>query len=213
MRISYRFFIAVVSSVAVFTLGFSDFAQAQTVENDVLSRESVLRDPNVPITGNPDAEFTIVEYFDYQCPYCKQVHPVLLGVVKEDGKIRLVLKDWPIFGDVSRYAARMALAAKFQGKYAEAHGALMSTRSRLSDEAIRKLLSGAGIDMAAASADLQTHQQEIDAILEKNDAQARAFDFLGTPAFIIGKFRVTSVLSAADFKRAIKDARAALAVE
>ncbi len=213
MRVWFQSFITIVWSFAALTAGLSDNAQAQTVENDVLSRASVLRDPGVPVSGNPDAEFTIVEYFDYQCPYCKQIHRVLLQVVKEDGKIRLVLKDWPIFGDVSRYAAKMALAAKFQGKYAEAHGALISAKSRLSDEAILSLLSGAGIDVAVASADLHTHQQEIDAILERNDAQARAFDFPGTPAFIIGTFRVTSVLSAALFKQAIKDARAAAAVE
>ncbi len=74
----------------------------QAQQGDPLSRESVLRDPAAPVIGNVDAEFTIVEFFDYQCPYCKQIRPVVEQVVKEDGKIRLVLKDWPIFGDTSR---------------------------------------------------------------------------------------------------------------
>jgi protein-disulfide isomerase len=128
--------------------------------------------------------------------------------LKEDGNIRLALKDWPIFGDISRYAAKMALAARFQGKYAEAHSALIDAKGKLSDQAIREILKGAGVDVAKASADLAAHQPEIDAVLERNDAQARALGFRGTPAFIIGTFRVPGVLSETDFKQAIKDARA-----
>jgi protein-disulfide isomerase len=197
------------ATVAIIVAGFLNQAKAQQAQTDVVSRENVLRDPAVPVGGNRDAEFAIVEYFDYQCPYCKKIESVLRQIVEEDGKIRLVLKDWPIFGEASRYAAQMGLATKFQGKYIESHNVMIGARSKLSDQAVRELLKGAGIDVTRATADLQAHAQEINAVLERNDAQARAFGFPGTPAFIIGTFRVPGVLTAADFKQAIKDARAA----
>jgi protein-disulfide isomerase len=188
-------------------------AAAQEPSGDLLSRDRVLRDPAVPVGGNAQSDFTIVEYFDYQCPYCKKVEPLLKQVVAQDGQIRLALKDWPIFGDVSRYAATMALAAQFQGKYAQAHDALMGAKTRLSEPVVRDLLQSAGIDVAKAAADLDTHRQEIDALLRRNDAQAHAFGFPGTPAFIIGTFRVPGVLTAEGFRMAIKDARAAAAAK
>lgn len=198
----------VLGLVAALAFGFLPHAFAQSAPNDLLSRGSVLRDPAAPVTGNASAEFAIVEYFDYQCPYCKKTEPLLRQVIAEDGKIRLVLKDWPIFGAVSQYAARMALAAKFEGKYAQAHDALIGATTRLSEPVIRDLLQRAGIDVAKADADLAAHRQEIDALLARNDAQAKSFGFPGTPAFIIGTFRVPGVLTAEGFRLAIKDARA-----
>src|SRR5215472_13992510 len=85
--------------------------------NDILSRDSVLRDPEIPALGNPRGDLTVVEFFDYQCPFCKKLAPEITQVIREDGNIRLVLKDWPIFGDVSTAAAKLALATKYQNKY------------------------------------------------------------------------------------------------
>src|SRR5579863_6167357 len=79
--------------------------------DDILSRDSVLRDPEIPALGNSTGDLTVVEYFDYQCPYCKKLAPELAQLVQEDGHIRLVLKDWPIFGAISTAAAEIALAA------------------------------------------------------------------------------------------------------
>jgi protein-disulfide isomerase len=208
-----RSLVFLVTVAAAFAGALVSPAAAQDSSSDPLSRESVLRDPAVPVGGNAEAEFTIVAYFDYQCPYCRKVEPVLKHVIAEDGKIRLVLKDWPIFGDVSRYAASMALAARFQGKYAQAHDALIGAKTRLSEPVIRDLMEHAGIDVAKASADLETRRREIDALLQRNDAQARAFGFPGTPGFIIGTFRVPGVLTADGFRLAIKDARAAAAAK
>jgi protein-disulfide isomerase len=184
-------------------------ANAQADEQNVLTRERVLRDPDVPVLGNQKGDITIVEYFDYQCPYCKKLHPVILGVAKEDGNLRLVFKDWPIFGEVSKHAAQLALAAKYQGKYEQAHASLLSAKARLTEGSVQQLLTEAGVDVAKAKADLETNRKSIDDLLARNNAQAEAFGFRGTPAFIIGTFRVPGVLDAASFKAAIKDARAA----
>ena len=175
--------------------------------DDLLTRESVLRDPEIPSLGNPKGDVTIVEYFDYRCPYCKKVDPELMRVAQEDGKVRIVFKDWPIFGAVSIYAAKMALASKYQNKYLEAHKALIGARSSLTEASVRDLLDKAGVDVARATADLQTNEKTIDALLARNNSQAEAFGFQGTPAYIIGTFRVPGVLDAASFKQAISDAR------
>jgi protein-disulfide isomerase len=177
--------------------------------DDTLSRDAVLRDPEVPVLGNPDGDLTVVEYFDYQCPYCKKLSPQIAQVVRDDGKIRLVLKDWPIFGAVSKTAAQLALAAKYQNKYQEAHDALIGAKEKLSDANIPELLTKADVDVERAKQDLQAHQKTIDDVLVHNNAQADAFGFQGTPAFIVGFFRVPGVVEMKVFKQIIADARAA----
>jgi protein-disulfide isomerase len=184
-------------------------------ENDpadnVLTESAVLRDPEIPAAGNADGDVTIVEYFDYNCPYCRKVEPELRQVVQDDGKVRLVYKDWPVLGPVSTAAARLALATKYQDKYVAAHDALMASASRLTEPRIRELLSNAGIDVDRAAKDIETNAKAIDAILARNNDQATAFGFKGTPSFIIGKFRVPGVLTMAQFDQAIADARKAAA--
>lgn len=200
--------VAVIAALAAGLL-LSPTASAQAAADETLSRESVLHDPENPALGNPKGDITIVAYFDYQCPYCKTVDPELMRVAREDGKVRIVLKDWPIFGAASTYAAKMVLASKYQGKYAEAHSALIAANGKLSEERIHQILATAGVDVARAARDLQTHQKSVDGLLARNNAQAEAFGFRGTPAFIVGTFRVPGVLDAPGFKQAIADARKA----
>jgi protein-disulfide isomerase len=178
---------------------------------DVLNESAVLRDPEIPVAGNPDGDITIVEYFDFNCPYCRKLEPELRQVVQDDGKVKLVYKDWPVLGPVSIAAARLALATKYQDKYVAAHDALMGTASRLTERRLRGLLADAKIDVDRAAKDLETNAKAIDAILARNNDQATAFGFKGTPAFIIGKFRVPGALTMAQFDQAIADARKAAA--
>jgi protein-disulfide isomerase len=186
-------------------------ALAQSDDETVLTEALVLRDPDIPAAGNDAGDITIVEYFDYQCPYCRKIEPELRQVVQDDGKVRLVLKDWPILGPVSVIAARMALASKFQQKYVQAHEALIGVNSKLTEPRLRELLAGAGIDVDRATRDLATNAKAIDAILARNNDQASAFGFRGTPSFIVGKFRVPGILTMAEFEQVIADARKAAA--
>ena len=179
--------------------------------DNVLTESAVLRDPEIPVAGNADGDITIVEYFDFNCPYCRKVEPELRQVVLDDGKVRLVYKDWPVLGPVSTAAARLALATKYQDKYVAAHDALMGSASRLTEPRIRELLGNAGIDVDRAGKDLETNARAVDAILARNNDQATAFGFKGTPSFIIGKFRVPGALTMAQFDQAIADARKAAA--
>ena len=177
--------------------------------DDVLNEALVLRDPDVPATGNLDGDVNIVEWFDYNCPYCRKVAPEIQQVVQDDGKVRLVLKDWPILGEVSKFAARMALAAKYQDKYMAAHEAMIGVSSKLTEPRVRELLAGAGIDMDRLNRDAASNAKAIDTVLARNHAQAIAFGFKGTPSFIVGKFRVPGILTMAEFEMVIADARKA----
>jgi protein-disulfide isomerase len=186
----------------------SAFAQDEEM---ILTEALVLRDPDVPAAGNLDGDINIVEWFDYNCPYCRKIDPEIRQVVQDDGKVRLVLKDWPILGAVSKIAARMALAAKYQDKFIQAHDAMIGVASRLTEPRLHELLAGAGVDMDRLNRDLTSNAKAIDAILARNNAQAEAFGFKGTPSFIVGKFRVPGILTMAEFEMVIADARKAKA--
>jgi protein-disulfide isomerase len=188
----------------------SGLARAEDDET-VLTEALVLRDPEIPAGGNPKGDINIVEWFDYNCPYCRKIAPELAQVVQDDGKVRLVLKDWPILGEVSKIAARLALASKYQDKFLAAHEAMISVSSRLTEPRIRELLAGAGIDIDRLNRDLAANAKAIDAILARNNEQALAFGFRGTPSFIVGKFRVPGTLTMAEFEQVIADARKAKA--
>ena len=178
-------------------------------DEKVLTEALVLRDPDIPVAGNPNGDITIVEWFDYNCPYCRKLEPELRQVVQDDGKVRLVLKDWPILGPVSAVAARMALAARYQDKFLVAHEAMMAVNSRITEPRIAELLSGAGLDMDKLKKDLAANASAIDALLARNNEQAEAFGFNGTPAFIVGKYRVPGALTMDQFEQVIADARKA----
>jgi protein-disulfide isomerase len=186
-------------------------ALAQSDDETVLTEALVLRDPDIPVAGNADGDITIVEYFDYQCPYCRKLEPELRQVVHDDGKVRLIWKDWPILGPVSVVATRMALASKYQDKYVQAHEALIGVNSKLTEPRIRELLAGAGIDVDRLNRDLVTNARSIGAIIARNGDQATAFGFKGTPSFIVGKFRVPGILTMEEFSQVIADARKAAA--
>ncbi len=195
-------------AMAAFVLLAGVVSDARAEPDNVTSRERILRDPQIPSLGNPDGDVTIVEWFDYQCPYCKTLHPELEKIIKEDGHVRLVLKDWPILGPPSPEASRLVLATKYQGKFGEAHNALMTHVGRLTTSTIDETLAAAGIDVAKAKADLETHKAEIEALLARNNEQAEGLGFNSTPSFIVGTFRIPGVMKPELFKLAIADARA-----
>jgi protein-disulfide isomerase len=184
---------------------------SRSEEDNVLTEALVLRDPDIPVAGNASGDISIVEYFDYQCPYCRKIEPELQQVVHDDGKVRLVWKDWPILGPMSVVAARMAQASKYQDKFIAAHDALIAINTKLTEARIREALAGARVDVDRLDRDLADKASAIDATLKRNNDQATAFDFRGTPSFIVGKFRVPGVLTMAQFTQAIADARKAAA--
>lgn len=172
-----------------------------------LTKDEVFFDKDAPVLGNPRGNVTIVEFFDYQCPYCKKAHPMVEKVVKADGNVRLVLKDWPIFGDVSIFAAQAVLGAAQIGKYEVAMEALMKTKGKLTHEEVEKRLTGAGLSMKEVAASVNKHDAKISGLLNRNYSQALAFNFAGTPAFVIGSALFPGVLDEKGLKDAIAKAR------
>jgi protein-disulfide isomerase len=205
----HRFKPAAIVALLSLAVLFAPPATAQEKGTDAVSRDRVLRDPDIPATGNPKGDITVVEFFDYQCPYCKTIHPYFKKAVEEDGKVRVVSKSWPIFGDISVYAARLVLAAKYQNKYAEAHEAVISVSTKLDEAREQALLEKAGVDVKRAQDDLQKNTQTIDAALARTNEQAEVLGFRGTPSFIFNTFRFSGVLDTEGFKAAFADARKA----
>lgn len=177
---------------------------------DDLSAEMILRDPEAPVGGNPDGDLTIVSFFDYNCPFCKRTIEPLSKVLREDGNIRHVYKDWPILFPTSIFGAKYALAAKYQNRYEEAHLALMGIPGgRVPEEKMRAALQAANLDFERLDTDVRGHDPEITALLKRNNAQAEGLGLAGTPVFLVGRFLVASALDEAGFRQVIKDAREA----
>lgn len=151
--------------------------------------------PAVPVAGNPKGKVTIVEFFDYRCSYCRAMQPLLRDALKQHRQVRLVFKDWPIFGGVSVSAARVALAANWQGKYLPVHNALFKLPLGMTDDNVRAAAQDAGLDMKKLDQDLTGRAAEIDAILARNDKEAQALKLQGTPGFVVGNTLVPGALS------------------
>jgi len=124
-----------------------------------------------------------------------------------DGGIRLILKDWPVFGPPSLHAAQLVLGAQQQGRYPAAQAALMATKGRLTEAQIDRRLKEAGIDLAAASAAYRAQQDRWAALLARNAAQAAGFGFFGTPSYVVGMTLFPGVIDQATLRQAIKAAR------
>jgi len=172
-----------------------------------LTVEDVLFDPDNPVLGNPDGDVTIVEFFDYQCPYCKANHPDLTKAVAEDGNVRLVMKDWPILGAPSIRASQLALGAVDIGTYETAVEALMATEGRLSDAVIRSALEKAGLDIPELDAAYRANRSKWDGLMSRNGAQAAQLGLRGTPAFIVGTSIYPGSMNRTELRDAIAKSR------
>jgi protein-disulfide isomerase len=169
--------------------------------------KAILTEPGLEMTGARHPDVTIVEYFDYNCPFCKQVVPTLRELVANDKKIAVVYKDWPVLGASSVYAARCALAARWQGKYLTAHDALLAGPRLSQNVQIESILSGAGIDVEQLKKDLTAHAREITALLARNDAEAHALELDGTPGILVGRELMPGGADLSFFKKLIAAVR------
>jgi len=168
-------------------------------------REELQHTAADPVIGNPNGDVTVVEFFDYRCPYCKSVAATFIDLYEKDGKARLVLKEFPILGAESEFAAKAALAAQKQDKYRDLHLALMSFKGNLTDDDVRQLAARVGIDVAKLEKDMQ--DPAIAAIINRNYALAEALGIKGTPAFIVGNELVPGAITAEEMQKRIAAAR------
>ena len=173
------------------------------------TRRAFLEDTVAPMVKPASYDVTIVEYTDYQCPFCRAAHDALLQLTAEDKKVRIIYRDWPIFGQPSERAARLAIASQWQGKHAAFHNALMKSPRPLSEQSIKAAAKKAGVDWAKLEADLKSRNAEVEALLARNDEQAMQLGLNGTPGFIIGDTLYPGGMDLAGFKEAVAEARKA----
>jgi protein-disulfide isomerase len=172
-----------------------------------LDRKAFTEDEVAPTVKPDKYDLTIVEYTDYQCPFCKAAHPALQKLLASDKKVRIIYRDWPIFGAQSIAAARVAIASNYQGKHAQVHDALMKSPRPLTDRSIRAAVTKAGADWTRLQADMTKNAAEIDALLERNNEQAESLGLQGTPAFIIGNYLHEGGLDYVGLKDSVHEAR------
>jgi len=168
-------------------------------------RREIFDDPATPVGGNPQGDVAIVEFFDYRCPYCKQVHPAIQNLLDQDRKLRFVYKELPVLGPQSDMAAHAALAARLQGKYEPFHIAMMAIKGQITDEVVYRVAGSIGLDVDRLKRDMT--DPEIDQALNANKALANALDIHGTPGFIIGDHIVPGAIDLDALKNLVADAR------
>jgi protein-disulfide isomerase len=185
-----------------------DAASAEDVQ--LITRagqKQMLANPGTDTVGARHPDVTIVEYFDYNCPYCKTLVPALQALLAQDPKIAILYKDWPILGPVSRYAAASALAAGWQGKYLVAHDALMGGPRLAHNDQVDSILQNAGVNMDTLKKDRIGHAQEIAVLLERNDEEAHLLTLGGTPGLVVGRQLVPGMADVNDLKRLVANSR------
>ncbi|MFD2264476.1 DsbA family protein [Lacibacterium aquatile] len=170
-------------------------------------RAALERDAKDPTFGPSDADVTIVEFFDYRCPYCKQVADRVLNVAKADKKVRVVFKEYPILGPQSVVAARAAIAAQALGKYVEFHQALMAWKGQMDVDSILKVATSVGLNADKMKTEMA--KPEVEDRLRTVMSLGRSIGISGTPAFLIGKQLVPGAVDEDYLKQLIADARAA----
>ncbi|HEV2700399.1 MAG TPA: DsbA family protein [Steroidobacteraceae bacterium] len=197
-----------VLGVVVGLLGPLPAVLAQVVPAQALA--AVTAPPLMPGAGSQHPDVVIVEYMDYNCPYCRKMAPDLDRLVHTDPHVQIYFKDWPILGDTSIYAARSALAANWQGKYLIAHNALIGARVDLDkNSAVDAVLRAAGLDLRRLDADRKAHAREIDALLARSERETRALGLRGTPGLLVGRHLRSSALNLQQLQGLVAQSRSA----
>jgi protein-disulfide isomerase len=168
-------------------------------------RDELERDKNSYVGGNPHGDITMVEFFDYRCPYCKRVVPALHELQKQDKNLRVVYKEFPILGPESMLASRAAIASRHQGKYQAYHDALMTTRGKLTKETVLQIALEVGLDVKQLTTDMEA--PEVREIIERNYLLAEALGVNSTPTFVIGGKMVKGAVPVDRLKDEISKAR------
>jgi protein-disulfide isomerase len=169
-------------------------------------RDALENDPDSPVAGNRDGDVVLIEFFDYRCPYCRKAADTLDAVMKADGNLRIVFKEFPILGPESVEGAKAALAAAKQDKYEAFHFALMREPGDMSAAHLRRTAEEVGMDADQMERDMRS--SDVTAALHRNYALAESLSIRGTPAFVVGGTLVPGAVDASELQRLIAEARA-----
>ncbi len=155
--------------------------------------------------GNPDASFIIYEYSDYNCGYCKRLFNTLQTLISEDDDLLIVVKEFPILAKSSVLAAKAALAAEEQGRFAEYHNALMTSVGGITQDSLQSIATMVGLDLSLYNEAISSNR--FDKILQRNMDAGRAIGIEGTPALLIGEQIIPGAIGLAEIKALIKAER------
>jgi protein-disulfide isomerase len=146
--------------------------------------KEIYRHPNAPVAGNPNGDITVVEFFDYNCGYCKRGFGDVAKLIETDKNVRVVFKEFPILRDESEQASKVALAARMQGKYWEVHRELIGSKGLVNEAVALKAAEKLGLDMVKLKADMGS--PEVKAEIDRVKELARKMAINGTPHFLVG---------------------------
>lgn len=178
---------------------------AQAKETLKARANDVFQDKQSPVGGNAQGNVTLVEFFDYNCPYCRLMAPIMDQAMADDPQLRIVYKEFPILGPDSVFAAKAALAAERQGKYREFHKALYGSRTRVTEAVVLKIAAETGLDVERMKGDMQ--KPDIQALIDRNAELAQALRITGTPGFVAGGQIFPGATDLANLKKLIEQAR------
>lgn len=164
-------------------------AKSQALEGITKNKEKLFNNSHSPTAGNPNGNVTLVEFFDYQCSHCKEMQPVIEKILSNNPNIKIIYKEFPIFGANSNYASQMALAAVKQNKYLEFHNALLKEAGALTEAKVQEIAKSVGlnVDELKKNRDDAAVKQE----LSDNYELAKALNLAGTPSFVLSNRAMT----------------------
>ena len=171
-------------------------------------RKALERDPTAPVLGNPDGDVTLTEFFDYNCPFCREMVDPIHRLILSDPNLRVVFREWPVFGADSEDAARVSLASLSQGRYWQMHKAMFSIRGKANADTARQAAAKAGLDWTRLEQDIQS--ERVERHITNSFLLAEHMGLMGTPSFVAGDEGAFGKYSLDDLKGLVQRARETL---
>lgn len=172
------------SLMALPILGGTAFAQDRANPMPEELRTSLERDPTAPVLGNPQGDITLTEFFDYNCPFCRKMVDPMHRLIASDPDLRVVFREWPVFGEDSEFATRASLASLQQGRYWQMHTAMFRTRGRVTEATTMRAAREVGLDIARLERDMAG--EPVERHITMSHMLADHMGLVGTPTFIAG---------------------------
>ncbi|AUH33832.1 DsbA family protein [Paracoccus tegillarcae] len=173
-------------------------------------RKALERDANAPVLGNPAGNITLTEFFDYNCQFCRVMIGTVQKLISSDPDLRVVYREWPVFGEGSEFAARASLASLRQEKYWQFHAGLMGMKDRAVEASVLRVARQVGLDMARLRTDMD-RAETTDHIAQSNQL-AEHMGLMGTPSFIAGDEGVFGRMSLQEMQDLVARARRTMGV-
>ncbi|ABL73049.1 DsbA family protein [Paracoccus denitrificans] len=194
------------SLLALPVLGRAGLAQ-ETRDNPMPDdlRQSLERDPTAPVLGNPQGDITLTEFFDYNCPFCRKMVEPMHRLITSDRNLRVVFREWPVFGEDSDFAARASLASLQQGRYWQMHRALFRTKGRVTEAATMRAARDVGLDTARLERDMAA--EPVERHISMSHMLAEHMGLIGTPTFVAGDEGAFGEYSLDDLRGLVRRAR------